>query len=52
MIIVDKIRCMFVELGLDKKFWVEAVFILVYLINRISSFVIEFKDIRRGVVRG
>lgn len=52
MTIADKIRCMLAESGLDKKFWAEAASTLVYLINRTPSSAIEFKDTRRGVVRG
>lgn len=34
---------MFLESGMEERFWVEAVFIVVYLINRFSSLVIDYK---------
>lgn len=41
--IVDKIRCMLAEAGLEKKFWAEAASTTVYLINRTPSASIGFK---------
>ena len=41
--IVDKIRCMLAEAGLEKRFWVEAASTAVYLINRTPSVSIGFK---------
>ena len=41
--IMNKVRCMLSESGLEKKFWAEAASTAVYLINRSPSYVLEFK---------
>ena len=41
--ILNKVRCMLTESGLDKKFWVEATTIACYQINRSLSSVIQFR---------
>lgn len=41
--IMDKVRCMLAESGLDQSFWAEAASTTVYLINRSPNSSIEFK---------
>lgn len=41
--IMDKIRCMLAETGLDQDFWAEAASTAVYLINRTLNSVLKFK---------
>ena len=41
--IMNKVRSMLSESGLDQKFWAEAASTSVYVINRLPSSAIEFK---------
>lgn len=41
--IMDKMRCMLAETGLEQEFWAEAASTAVYLINRTPNSVIKFK---------
>ncbi|WZZ72276.1 hypothetical protein YC2023_083646 [Brassica napus] len=41
--IMDKVRCMLAESGLDQSFWAEAASTAIYLINRSPNSTLEFK---------
>lgn len=48
--IMDKVRCMLSETGLEQKFWAEAGSTAVYLINRSPNSAIDHKLPRRSLV--
>lgn len=43
MTLIEKVRCMLINVNLSKKFWVDAVTITAYFINRSPSSVLIFK---------
>ncbi|RVW35322.1 Retrovirus-related Pol polyprotein from transposon TNT 1-94 [Vitis vinifera] len=46
--LVQRARCMRIDVGLSKKFWAEAVNTAAYLVNKSSSIAIDFKTPQEG----